>query len=818
MSLDEEDIWHTYAMDGAEALRDIEESLLSLESDPNNAPEINRLYRALHTLKGNSALLGLERIECLAHASEDMVGLVRDRGVAMDRCMVDLMLALTDRLQQIVERAGRERRDAELSQVQDLVTRVRAWVDEHTPEGTVLEVQAVLRGQIVVWSDPPPPPLPRPSSPEAMEDDVALEIFLGLCRETLPDFLTLAQRVTDGEGGEARANLARAADDLAETARRAGHNEAAVCLGLLFHAASDVSRGGREISALAADGAGALARVESAYRAASRTPQDFGLGELYRKACAALVLGDVPLLRARLRGESTPQGAALKALFHRLWQATEHYGLRGPARNVLAEDGGLLVALSEFRVPESSAFANAELVAEQLEAAARAVEGVADWTERKPSLRPVEKAPASNRKASPLPSSSISRSQPPEKSGSPSTTRPTTSEDAGPKAELLRIDARKISLIMDLAGEIALASGAVTHHPELEGKELEGFSAASHKLEVLIRELQNEVSAMRLVPVAGVFQRMKRVVRDTAKRTGKKVELILIGENTEIDKVMVDCLSDPLVHLLRNAIDHGLETPAERIAAGKPEVGRIVLEASHQGGEVSVQVTDDGRGMNRQRIVKRAVERGLVDADARLSDEQILNLVFLPGFSTKETIDELSGRGVGMDVIRTTVEGLRGRVQLESVEGKGSRLNMTVPLTLAFVEAMVVRERERLFALPIEKVFEVFKAEPSQLSTNSADGQTVIRVRDSLIPVLWLHRYYGEPDNANDGKLAGRVVVVVQTSRGNLALPVDALLGNQPVMLKPLRGLLSQVRAAAGCGMLRSGDVALALDCERLHA
>jgi two-component system chemotaxis sensor kinase CheA len=827
MSLDEEDIWHTYAMDGAEALRDIEESLLSLEADPTNAPEINRLYRALHTLKGNSALLGLERIENLAHASEDMVGLVRDRGVAMDRTMVDLMLALTDRLGQIVERVGRERRDAEPGQVDDLVVSVRAWLEEHTPEGLVVEAQAVLRGQIVVWSDPPPAPnFVRASQPEALEDDVALEIFLGLCRETLPQLIILAEHVAQGANGDARADLARAADDLAETARRAGHDEAAVCLATLFAAAGDVACGGREISALAADSAGALSRVEAAYRAGSRTPQDFGLVQEYRRTCAALVLGDVSLLRARLRGESAPQGAQLKLLFHRLWQATEHFSLRGPAREMLGQDSELLSDLLAFRVPGASAFSNAELLAEQLESSARAVDGVADWTEKTApkSQRPgTTPRSVSGTRAPGVASSAVSRPEGRASMvGSRAEVRASTahpaSEDGASKAEFLRIDARKISLIMDLAGEIALASGAVTHHPELEGKELEGFSAASHKLEVLIRELQNEVSAMRLVPVAGVFQRMKRVVRDTAKRTEKKVELVLVGENTEIDKVMVDCLHDPLVHLLRNAIDHGLETPAERIAQGKPEVGRIVLEASHQGGEVSVQVSDDGRGMNRKRILARAHERGLIAEGETLTDDQALSLVFLPGFSTKETIDELSGRGVGMDVIRTTIEGLRGRVQLESVEGKGSSLNMTVPLTLAFVEAMVVRERDRLFALPIEKVFEVFKAEPAQLSTNSADGQTVIRVRDGLIPVLWLHRYYGEPDNDNDTKLAGRVIVVVQTARGNLALPVDTLLGNQPVMLKPLRGLLANVRAAAGCGMLRSGDVALALDCERLHA
>jgi two-component system chemotaxis sensor kinase CheA len=391
-------------------------------------------------------------------------------------------------------------------------------------------------------------------------------------------------------------------------------------------------------------------------------------------------------------------------------------------------------------------------------------------------------------------------------------------ESKDQKAEFLRVDARKISLLLDLASEIGLACGAVTHHPALEGLELEGYSQAAHKLELLVREMQNEVSGMRLVAVAGVFQRMRRVVRDTAMRTGKEVELVLEGEETEIDKVMVDALQDPLVHVLRNAIDHGIELPEERVALGKSRVGRIVLSASHQGGEVSIEVSDDGAGIKRDRVRERAESRGLIEPGKELSDDETLALVFAPGFSTKETVDELSGRGVGMDVVKTTITGLRGRVGLKSTEGRGSRLTMTMPLTLAFVESMVVRERDRLFALPIEKVFEVFKAEASQISRNSADGQTLVKVRGTMVPVLWLHRFWSDQSGVPTDDVDGRILVVVQTSHGEFALPVDALLGNQQVMLKPLRGPLAGIRAAAGCGMLRTGDVALAIDCEQLYA
>jgi len=314
-----------------------------------------------------------------------------------------------------------------------------------------------------------------------------------------------------------------------------------------------------------------------------------------------------------------------------------------------------------------------------------------------------------------------------------------------------------------------------------------------------------------------VFRRMRRVVRDAARRTGKQVELVIEGEETEIDKVMVDALQDPLVHLLRNAIDHGLETDDERRQVGKTLPGRLVLSAAHQAGEVTIQVSDDGRGIDEARVLARAKARGLISADAVLDSHAIHALVFEPGFSTKDEIDELSGRGVGMDVVKTTIEGLRGRVSVRSTPGRGSQFTLTMPLTLAFVEAMVVTERERLFALPVERVFEVFQAKSQHISRSSAEGMVRLRIRDSLIPVVWLHRFWQEKGDF-DETLENRLVVVVRTSQGALALPVDRLLGNQQVMLKPLRGPLSRIRAAAGCGMLRTGDVAVTLDCERLVA
>ena len=956
MNFDEDELWSQYAVDGTEALRDIEQSVLAIESDPGQAEHINRLYRGLHTLKGNSAIIGLKRIEALAHASEDLIGLTRDRAVPLDEPMVELMLEVVDLLQEVVVVAGRDRRDAEESRTGSLTARVREmFAARGAPSSPVAEGPPA--GPAVAAAPAPIEELPPIEQVDPSCDAGFVEVFLSLAREGLPHLgSALASCINPDSAEEGRRQLREQTEDLGLAAERMGYVHVVDLLARL-NAAVQGDGAWAETGVLELELYGQVVAIEERYRTLTATPQSFGLESIYQRGCANAAFGDLARLRDLLAAPEQMGPVELRSLFKRLHAACTYYGFAGGAQSCLEHEDRLCGAVESALLPSAETvqqgfdfverlgqtihavnageeradvpgllreaeddpmkFApetaalpmSAELRHQLSRTALGALTRVLErsWTileihaelERAPALsEPFLKwmeqsgtvlvtsavvdhasgppvyhflvgtplplaeaqhdlraldatgrlltahrleiggtaAPASIKTALPTPMALVAPATPvreakaaaaaappsdatPPAEAPPAVDKESDGEAAGHdrgKTEFLRIDARKVSLIMDLAGELGLASSAVTHHPDLEGQELEGYSAAAHKLEMLIRELQNEVSAMRLVPVAGVFQRMKRVVRDTARRTNKKVELVLVGEETEIDKLMVDSLHDPLVHMLRNAIDHGIETPEERERVGKPPVGRIVLEASHQGGEVSVQVSDDGRGLDRERIVQRARERGLIPAGAELTEQQVLDLVFLPGFSTKEQIDELSGRGVGMDVIKTTIEGLRGRVHIRSTAGRGSGITMRVPLTLAFVEAMVVRERDRLFALPIERVFQVFKAEVGQVSRNSADGQTLVRVHDKLLPVLWLHRYYGEVGE-RDETLEGRIVVVVQTSQGGVALPVDTLLGNQQVMLKPLKGALAGVRAAAGCGMLRSGDVALTLDCEQLH-
>lgn len=369
---------------------------------------------------------------------------------------------------------------------------------------------------------------------------------------------------------------------------------------------------------------------------------------------------------------------------------------------------------------------------------------------------------------------------------------------------------------MALAGELGLAVHAVTRHPGLAADALEGFQAAAHRLENLVTELQNEAAGLRLVPIAGVFARMRRVVRDTCVRTQKEAELVIVGEETEIDKALVDRLHDPLVHVLRNAIDHGLELPADRERVGKARRGRIVLQAAHRGGVVEIVVSDDGAGVDVDRVRARAIERGLCRADDALSDHEVIEFLFAPGFSTARQVTELSGRGVGLDVMRSTIESMRGNVRIRSTPGAGMRLEITLPLTVAFLEAMVVRANGWLLAVPIEKVHHVERLPESRVVSDAASATVLARLDDGLVPVVRLQDFYQA--SAPAVPLGDRLIVVVNSQRGRVAFPVDKLVGNQTVMLKPISGLLQNIRASSGYGVLRSGEVALTLDCERLHA
>lgn len=395
-------------------------------------------------------------------------------------------------------------------------------------------------------------------------------------------------------------------------------------------------------------------------------------------------------------------------------------------------------------------------------------------------------------------------------------------------SQFLRVRADKVAMLLDLVGELSVASTGVIHHPELNGLNLDEFSNSAYHLETIIREVQGIASELRLVSLENLFRQMKRLVHDLEKQTGKPLEFAMSGESTEVDKVVADNLGDPLLHLLRNSADHGIESPEERQLAGKPERGTIRLSASQTGGEIRIEVGDDGRGLSRDKILKKARQLGLVAPDEEPDDEEVWKLVLSSGFSTAKEVSGLSGRGVGMDVVESSIKALRGHLSIKTEAGKGTAMVFHIPLSLAFMNAMIVRLGRTVYALPIEAIRETVIPDPSQVISSTVDKAKTLRLRDELLPIRDLRRFFdpesvatlsSEPRSCcqDESKANNLPLIIIQNSAGLFALPVEEILGQQQITVKPMTGLVKKIRAGAGWGLLGTGEMALLLDVEKLN-
>lgn len=382
------------------------------------------------------------------------------------------------------------------------------------------------------------------------------------------------------------------------------------------------------------------------------------------------------------------------------------------------------------------------------------------------------------------------------------------------KKQDIRVDLEKLDSLINLIGELVIAENMLIHNPDLDGLELESFNKAAQQMGKLVRELQEMAMIIRMIPVSGLFRRMIRLVHDLSVKSGKKVDLQLSGESTEVDKTVIETITDPLVHILRNSMDHGLEPPEERIAAGKNETGTIRLNACHEEGEVWITLEDDGRGLNKDKILAKAIKNGLVDGDGSdLSDKVIYNMIFQPGFSTAEKITDISGRGVGMDVVKQNLEKIKGKVDVNSVPGKGTTIKLRIPLTLAIIDGMLVRVGDVKCIVPILSIKEAFRPQPDAI-TVTPDAEELVRVRENFFPVVRLHQLLdAEPDNTG---LAEGILIVLEYQERSVCLLVDEIMGQQQTVIKGLSEYIGNVRGCSGCTILGNGEVSLILDVGNL--
>ncbi|MCW7493961.1 chemotaxis protein CheA [Leptospira sp. 2 VSF19] len=382
----------------------------------------------------------------------------------------------------------------------------------------------------------------------------------------------------------------------------------------------------------------------------------------------------------------------------------------------------------------------------------------------------------------------------------------------------IRIDTDKLDSLLDIVGEIVITEPMVTDHPDIAKLKLENFQKTALQLKKLIRNLQEITLSLRMVPIAGIFSRMERLVRDTAKKTGKQVRLVISGEDTEIDKSIIEEMYDPLVHILRNAIDHGLETPEERKEAGKQPQGIIQLTATQSGKEVWIEVKDDGKGLSREKILNKAISLGLLGrSDAEnLEDKDVWEFLFHPGFSTAKEITDLSGRGVGLDVVRKNVTTLKGFVDVFSIYGQGTTFLIRVPLTLAIIEGLVVRKSDTYFILPSIDVKETIYIGDEPINELYKNNHS-IQYRTNQISIVDINLLFGKDSDLNNQRsLKEKYLIVTESHEKQMGIVFDEILGSQSIVIKPISPIFRNINGLAGCTILGNGHAGLILDVRKL--
>lgn len=403
----------------------------------------------------------------------------------------------------------------------------------------------------------------------------------------------------------------------------------------------------------------------------------------------------------------------------------------------------------------------------------------------------------------PAPTSTVVK---PAASANKTTTRPNMAQM---ESTSIRVDVKKVDQLINLAGELVIIQAMLAQNSQtLDATANQQLLSGLADLDRNTRDLQEAVMSIRMIPMSTVFSRFPRMLRDLANKMGKKINFVTQGEATELDKGLVEKITDPLTHLVRNSLDHGIEMPEDRIRLGKNELGTLTLAASHQGGSIVIEVRDDGKGMNREKLLAKARDRGM-DVSDNMPDSEVWMLIFAPGFSTAAQVTDVSGRGVGMDVVRKNIAALNGSVEIDSVEGVGMRVSIRLPLTLAIMDGMSVGVGDEVYILPLSSVVESFQVKPEDVSTVT-QGSQLVKVRDEYMPVIELEKIFGVP--RPKGRPSSDIMVVVEADGSRVTLLVDELLGQHQVVVKNLESNYRKVPNVSGATILGDGTVALILD------
>ena len=494
------------------------------------------------------------------------------------------------------------------------------------------------------------------------------------------------------------------------------------------------------------------------------------------------------------------------------------FGELGQGKQPSAADPAMLAALDDMLEGRAVSAPAAAPVSETIPAATAAQDGGPDWNHLYHALVGGEHAVA--HESAPIAAAAVPALEAvaaPPKPPAPAVRAPATSAAAAAasKDTTIRVDTSRLDQVLNLSGEIGLTKNRLTcirtaiMQGKVDHETIKDLDEAVSHLDLLVGDLQSAVMKTRMQPIGRLFQKYPRLARDVARQLGKDVELVLSGEETEIDKTMIEDLNDPLVHLIRNAVDHGVDSPEERAAAGKPAKSLVHLTAEQVGDHIVIEISDDGRGIRADVIRQKAVDKGLIDAETAnsLDERQSLNLIFLPGFSTKDTISDVSGRGVGMDVVKTNIQNLNGRVDVTSVVGQGSTFRIMLPLTLAILPVLMVRLGEQPFAVPLSMVREILPIRTEDVQRVS--GKATMIVREEVLPIRTLASLIGW-----DQTSVPSFGVLLQSGDNNFILAIDSFIGQADVVIKPLHDI--KPKGIAGATLTGDGAIVLVLDMEEL--
>lgn len=743
----------TFFQECEELLADLEGGLLAMQDGNDDGDTVNAVFRAVHSIKGGAGAFGLEPLVRFAHVFETLLDAVRSNEVPSTPDLVATLLRASDVLADHVSSArGLGFVDEAVSAA--MAAELKACTDPNAAPAPV--VAAPVVDTIAFEAAPVAAPVDMSVGAPIGADDALDDDDLGF--DFQPMTITIDEQAADvaAAAGNVWTVSIRPKSDLYRKA-----NETALLL-------RELARLGPIEATLDASAIPPLDQLDAEAAYATWTVRlETEEDETAIREVFEFVDGDCDL--EITRGEGLSADAALAAL------------LAGDAPAAVVETAPVVVAEAPVVV---------EAIPEPV-AAAPVVEAAP--------------APVAAPVATPAPVAAAPAAAPAAKAQQ--------IDVPGPGQSVIRVDPERIDRLIDLVGELVINQAMLAQRVGEYGiAPSSNLAMGLDELEQLTREIQDSVMAIRAQPVKSVFQRMPRLVREVASMTGKQARLVMDGENTEVDKTVIERLSDPITHMLRNAIDHGLESPEERKAAGKNPEGVVKLAALHRSGRIVIEVSDDGKGINRERVHSIAIKKGLISPELQLTDEEIDNLIFLPGFSTADKISDVSGRGVGMDVVKRSVQALGGRISITSRPGQGSTFTLSLPLTLAVLDGMVVDVAGETLVVPLAAIVESLRPKPEEVRPLGPVG-SVLAVRDSFVPLIDVGLTLGYRE-ASPPPTEGVVLLVEGEDGSRAALVADAIHGQRQVVIKSLEQNYQQVDGVAAATILGDGRVALILDVD----